>query len=49
LEGWCPDFARAAYRPWLLGKQDPGQPALLREWLAGLGREAARGLQAGRA
>lgn len=38
-EGWCPEFAQAAYSTWFLGKQDPGQRATLHEILEGLGRD----------
>jgi hypothetical protein len=44
-----PEFARAACLAWLLGQRHPGQPALRHELPVGLGCEAARGLEAGRA
>lgn len=46
LEGWCPDFARSAYRTWFLGKQDPGRPEVLRAILDGMGQSADRCLAA---
>ena len=46
LEGWCPAFARAAYRCWFLDKQDPGSPNALRTVLEGLGQSAERCLAA---
>jgi len=42
LEGWCPQFTQAAYKAWFLGKQDPGQPEVLRSILGGLGQEVDR-------
>jgi 2-hydroxychromene-2-carboxylate isomerase len=45
-EGWCPAFVRAAYRRWFLDKQDPGDPAVLRSVLEGLGQSAERCLAA---
>lgn len=42
LEGWCPEFARSAYRAWFLDKRDPGEPQVLRSILEGLGRPADR-------
>lgn len=38
LEGWCADFARAAYRTWFLEKRDPGHEDALRPVLVQLGR-----------
>jgi len=46
MQGWCPDFTRAAYRAWFLDKQDPGLPEVLARILAGLGRDAAACLEA---
>ncbi|MBK9360472.1 MAG: 2-hydroxychromene-2-carboxylate isomerase [Rubrivivax sp.] len=46
MQGWCPDFTRAAYRAWFLDKQDPGRPEVLARILAGLGRDAAACLEA---
>jgi 2-hydroxychromene-2-carboxylate isomerase len=46
LEGWCPEFARAAYRTWFVDKQDPGRPEVLRSILQGLGQQADRCLAA---
>jgi 2-hydroxychromene-2-carboxylate isomerase len=40
LEGWCPAFVQAAYEAWFLGKQDPGQPEVLRAVLARIGQDA---------
>lgn len=42
IEGWCPRFTQAAYGAWFLGKQDPGQPDVLRTILAELGQDADR-------
>ena len=28
LEGWCPQFAKAAYADWFIGDRDPGNVAL---------------------
>jgi 2-hydroxychromene-2-carboxylate isomerase len=41
-EGWAPDFVRASYRLWFLGKRDPGDPASLRETLGALGKDPAQ-------
>lgn len=46
MQGWCPDFTRAAYRAWFLDKQDPGRPEVLARILAGLGRDAAAAIEA---
>lgn len=40
IEGWCIDFAQAAYRAWFLGDDDPGGDQALRQILTGLGRDA---------
>ena len=45
-EGWCQEFAQAAYASWFLKKQDPGVPQNLRSILEGLGRDAERCLVA---
>ena len=37
-EGWCPDFAKAAYACWFLENKDPGNVDNLFPLLAGLGR-----------
>jgi 2-hydroxychromene-2-carboxylate isomerase len=39
IEGWCPEFSRAAYRTWFLENQDPGSEEALRSILAALGRD----------
>jgi 2-hydroxychromene-2-carboxylate isomerase len=40
--GWCPAFARAAYRARFLENKDPGQVEHLSTILEGLGREPAK-------
>jgi 2-hydroxychromene-2-carboxylate isomerase len=40
MEGWCPEFARAAYDFWFMQGEDPGTPDNLRTIIVGLGREA---------
>jgi 2-hydroxychromene-2-carboxylate isomerase len=42
VEGWCPAFARAAYRAWFLENKDPGQVEHLSTILEGLGREPGK-------
>ncbi|MFO1395290.1 MAG: DsbA family protein, partial [Steroidobacteraceae bacterium] len=42
LEGWCPEFTRAAYDAWFVGKNDPGNPDVLHALLASLGQDAER-------
>ncbi len=37
-EGWCQEFAQAAYETWFLRKLDPGEPENLRSILESLGR-----------
>ena len=37
-EGWCQQFARAAYAKWFLENKDPGNPDHLSDILRGLGR-----------
>ncbi|MBI3147324.1 MAG: 2-hydroxychromene-2-carboxylate isomerase [Betaproteobacteria bacterium] len=39
MEGWCPQFTRAAYRTWFLEGQDPGEQAALAALLAELGKD----------
>ena len=39
IEGWCPEFAKAAYRAWFIENQDPGAVASLGHILQDLGRE----------
>jgi 2-hydroxychromene-2-carboxylate isomerase len=46
LEGWCPEFARAAYGSWFLDKQDPGRPEVLHAILEALGQQPERCLAA---
>jgi 2-hydroxychromene-2-carboxylate isomerase len=41
-EGWCREFAQAAYAEWFLARRDPGEPQNLRRILEGLGRDAER-------
>jgi len=38
VEGWCAEFARAAYASWFLENRDPGTPTALAEILKKLGR-----------
>ncbi len=40
-EGWCPAFARAAYRAWFIDNRDPGRIEHLSALLEGLGKEPA--------
>ena len=40
-EGWCPAFARAAYRNWFLDDKDPGDLENLRAILLGLDKDPA--------
>lgn len=46
MQGWCAEFTRAAYRAWFVDKLDPGRPEVLGPILAGLGRDAARCIEA---
>ena len=46
LQGWCPEFTRAAYRAWFVDKLDPCRPEVLARIVEGLGRDAARCLEA---
>src|SRR5262245_61953113 len=39
LEGWCPEFAKAAYSAWFIENQDPGTVASLSSILQELDRE----------
>ena len=39
-EGWCPDFAKAAYASWFLENKDPGDVDNLLPLLAGLRKNA---------
>jgi 2-hydroxychromene-2-carboxylate isomerase len=41
LEGWCPEFAQAAYAVWFIENQDPGTIASLHGILQKLGRDPA--------
>ena len=41
-EGWCPAFARAAYKAWFIDKLDPGQPDHQSAILDSLGHRAER-------
>jgi 2-hydroxychromene-2-carboxylate isomerase len=41
LEGWCPEFAQAAYTVWFIENQDPGAVAALHGILRKLGRDPA--------
>jgi len=38
MEGWCQEFAKAAYAKWFLENKDPGNPEHLSDVLRGLGR-----------
>ena len=38
-EGWCPQFAKAAYASWFIENKDPGKVEHLSALLQGLGRE----------
>lgn len=38
-DGWCREFAQAAYRTWFLEHRDPGLPGNLREILRAIGRD----------
>ena len=40
IEGWCPEFTRAAYDRWFAGGEDPGDDTVLRAILRDLGRDA---------
>ncbi len=39
MEGWCPEFTRAAYRTWFLEGKDPGEQTTLAGLLAELGKD----------
>lgn len=39
IQGWCPAFARAAYRTWFLENKDPGRVDHLSAVLEGLGKD----------
>lgn len=39
MEGWCPEFTRAAYRAWFLDGRDPGEGEALANVLLGLGKD----------
>lgn len=41
-EGWCPAFARAAYRTWFIDNKDPGRIEHLGAVLESLGKEPAK-------
>ena len=41
LEGWCPDFARAAYAAWFIDDRDPGTVGSITRILQKLNREPA--------
>lgn len=41
-EGWCPAFARAAYRTWFIENRDPGRVEHLSAVLEGLGKEPTK-------
>jgi len=41
IEGWCPEFAKAAYTAWFVENQDPGAVASLGSILQKLDREPA--------
>jgi 2-hydroxychromene-2-carboxylate isomerase len=38
LEGWCPQFARAAYATWFMENKDPGTIGPLSDLLSGMNR-----------
>jgi 2-hydroxychromene-2-carboxylate isomerase len=40
VEGWCPQFARAAYASWFMEDKDPGKTEYLSPILERLGRNA---------
>lgn len=40
VEGWCPQFARAAYASWFMENKDPGKTEYLSPILERLGRNA---------
>ena len=42
LEGWCPQFARAAYAAWFIGQRDPGEIGVLEDVLRQLGQNPDR-------
>ena len=42
LEGWCPEFTRAAYASWFIEHRDPGEPAILSALLRELGQNPDR-------
>lgn len=39
MEGWCPQYTKAAYRAWFLEDKPPGDPEHLASILAALGRD----------
>jgi 2-hydroxychromene-2-carboxylate isomerase len=39
LDGWCPEFARAAYHEWFIERRDPGDEATLRAIIASTGHD----------
>jgi len=39
LEGWCPQFAKAAYATWFIEKKDPGKVECLSDLLRGMNRD----------
>ncbi len=41
LEGWCPDFARAAYAAWFIDDRDPGTVESITQILQKMHREPA--------
>lgn len=45
LEGWCAEFARAAYSKWFAENKDPGKVEYLTEVLESLGRDAGEVIQ----
>lgn len=42
LEGWCPEFTRAAYKAWFLEGKDPGEARALADILTGLGKDPGK-------
>ena len=41
VEGWCPTFAKAAYRIWFIENKDPGRPEHLSGLLERLGKNTS--------
>ena len=39
LEGWCPQFAKAAYAAWFIENKDPGKVEYLSDVLRGMNRD----------